>query len=113
LIGWSPQGCTATTRQASKFFTPLSIEELVELHVKFGEHYAYWHQYAEPDLDSELDDDGEITNDDCSENVMAVEEMHDALRARSLIGYEITLRAEKAKAAASVRKTTAKKLRAV
>jgi uncharacterized protein YuzE len=95
LHNWSPQGCTITAREATKLFKPLSDAELVTLHGKFGEHYAYWHQYAESEL--EADDDGEVANDENGDTVMAVEEMHDALKARSVISYELFVREEKAK----------------
>jgi hypothetical protein len=53
-------------REATKLFKPLTNAELVTLHGKFGEHYAYWHQYAESEL--EADDDGEVANDGNGEN---------------------------------------------
>jgi hypothetical protein len=90
LHNWSPQGCTATTREAAKLFKPLSDLDLAMLHTRFCEHYAHWHQYAESDLGEEIgsDDNGDV--------VMAVEEMHDALKARWLISYELTSRQKKA-----------------
>jgi hypothetical protein len=53
LLSWSPQGVTATTKEATKLLAPLSDADLVVLHAHFGEHYTHWHQYAEPDLDGE------------------------------------------------------------
>lgn len=106
LHGWSPQGCTATYREAAKFFKGHTDEDLKSAYKIAGEHYAHWHFYAEPELDGE---DHEIGDDENGDVVMAVEEMHDALKVRMLISYELYQRAEKAKAAA--KKPT--KLRAV
>jgi hypothetical protein len=95
LLSWSPQGVTATTKEATKLLAPLSDADLVVLHAHFGEHYTHWHQYAEPNLDGEPED-GELPNDDNGDAVMAVEEMHDAIKARWLISYVHSTRLAKA-----------------
>jgi hypothetical protein len=95
LLSWSPQGVTATIKEATKLLAPLSDADLVVLHAHFGEHYTHWHQYAEPDLDSEPEGD-ELPNDGNGDTVMAVEEMHDAIKARWLISYVHSTRLAKA-----------------
>ncbi len=94
LLNWSERGCTATGREATKLLKPLTDAELVELHKKFGEHYAGHANSVEPELYNGLED-GELTGDD--DAFGAIEEMHDALRARSLISCVLYKRAEKPK----------------
>jgi hypothetical protein len=95
LLNWSEQGCTATGREATKLLKPLTDAELVELHTKFGEHYARHACNVELELDNGLED-GWLSGDD--DVAGAIEEMHDAFRARSLVSYVHSKRAEKAKA---------------
>jgi Leu/Phe-tRNA-protein transferase len=95
LLNWSGQGCTATGREATKLLKPLTDAELIELHTKFGEHYAGHAYNVELELDNGLEDGGLSGDDDAAG---AVEDMHDALRARSLISYVHYKRAEKANA---------------
>jgi len=96
LLNWSMQGCTATVKEAAKFLKPLTIEQLVQMHKGLGENY---NTRVEQVYAVETDDDdyeGVFCPSD-EDAAGAVEEMHDALKARSLISYELYLREEKAK----------------
>lgn len=108
LHGWSGQGCTATYREASKFLKPYSDKELIEAHSLAAGHYEHWHQYAEAELDTDLDEDGDVASDENGDTMMAVEEMHDALKVRSLIGFELTVRRDAANKAAKATKPSTK-----
>ena len=84
LLSWSEHGCTATGREAIKLLKPLTDAELVELHTTFGEHYEGHACNVELELCNGLVDGGLSGDDDAAG---AIEEMHDAFRARLLVAY--------------------------
>jgi hypothetical protein len=83
----------------------------VQLHKNIGEHYNDWVNQV-VDIETEDDDyDGVFCPGD-EDAAGAVEELHDALKARSLISYELFNREKKARTTRTLA-TTRKKLRAV
>jgi hypothetical protein len=103
LLNWSAHGCTATGREAIKLLKPLTDAELVELHTKFVEHYEGQACNVELELCNGLVDGGLSGDEDAAG---AIEEMHDAFRARSLIAYVHYKRAEKRESYAPRRQVT-------
>jgi hypothetical protein len=92
MLNWSVYGCTINGSEAKKLLKPLSHEELAQLHGKFGAHYNAWAPNVADELEvTEIGTDGLIIEDD-EDAVCAIEEMHDAIKARSLISYVVYAR---------------------
>jgi hypothetical protein len=94
LIGWSPQGCTITDKEATKFLEPLSNDDLVGLHMALG---AWYNERVENVYSVEADDPDDVGVFVDEDAISTIEDLHDALKARSAVAWELSRREELAK----------------